>query len=236
MTTIIAFEGINRSGKSTLVTHAAQYLRKQGLSVQVLKFPARQTEIGELIYAHFEGRVQMHTTTLQYLLEANKMELQDKIQLMSDVGVDVILIDRYLLSGLAYGVARGVDPDLIRALQSPLRKPDFTVLFDLPVEVALLRAQLITERDEADLELMRKVRQLYLNEIAADETAVIVDASHDLALVTLLLEHVIYCFMCPVESSNHNFKESIYVNGHDDEVRSEEPTQESLHLPGVDPS
>lgn len=184
MTEVVAFEGLNRGGKSTQKKMAEVVLASStGYQIRSLKFPNRQTHVGALIYGHFESEIHLDTTTLQYLLEANKMESQELIQGWMSESVDYILIDRYLLSGLVYGIGRGLDRSFILSLQSPLIKPTLTLVYDLDVATALSRFQEKTERDEQDLDLMHLVRRAYLNEAALDPTIHVINATQDTQII-----------------------------------------------------
>lgn len=191
---IVAFEGINRSGKSTQLRRAYVALQEVGVRVAALKFPARQTPIGQLICEFFTGRCDLDPLVLQYLLEANKLELQAEIKRLADGGHEMLLIDRYLLSGVAYGIARGIPFEQIKALQAPLTKPTFTFLFDLPADEALARSQAVTERDEQDVEQLHKVRRLF-QKYAYDRYApadVIIDARTD---PDTIHDHIMSCLI-----------------------------------------
>lgn len=191
---IVLFEGINRSGKSTQLVRANEALQAMGFKVRTVKFPTRETPIGSLIYDYFEGRRHMEPLTLQYLLESNKVEWQRQFSLWEADGLDLLLIDRYDLSGLAHGIGRGIDPDLIVALQSPLRKPHLTFLFDVDVELAAARSQVVLERDEQDLALLRRARAAFKELAVNAPTVQVIDASqspeaiHRIVMGAILLE------------------------------------------------
>ncbi len=51
----------------------------------------------------------------------------------------IVLADRYVYTAFARDVARGVDPDWVRAVYSFALRPDLTLYFRVPIEVSLER-------------------------------------------------------------------------------------------------
>lgn len=133
----------------------------------------------------------MEPLSLQYLLEANKAELQGEIVARSCQGYDLLLLDRYLLSGIAHGVVRGIPEEDILALQKPLIPPDYTILFDLPAEMALGRSQAITERDEQDVRQLEAVRQTFLR-LMQHIPGRVIDATRDANIIS---DEVLNCLI-----------------------------------------
>lgn len=127
-----------------------------------MKFPRQHELVGSLIYRHFEGEIELDVLTLQYLLEADKAHAQKEIESLERAGFDYLLIDRYLLSGLAYGLARGLDFTWMVQLQRPLREPHLTIIFDITAEEALQRSQSQVQRDEQDVAFLEEVRTNFL--------------------------------------------------------------------------
>lgn len=173
---VVAFEGINRSGKSTQLRLAVQALSRMGFSVQAVKFPTWDTPVGELLSRYFRGSANLDPLALQYLLEANKVEWLPVFSTWAQNGTDFLLLDRYRLSGLVYGLARGLSADQVASLQAPLIQPSLTLVYDVDVQAALARMQNATERDEQDPLFLQRVRDLYCQTAVSDPHAHVIDA------------------------------------------------------------
>jgi len=189
----LAFEGIEGSGKTTIMERMAEHLHKQGLSVRMTREPGGTAFGRELRRLLLDTRSATFSTQAELLLF-----LADRAQHLQEVVMPalgegtMLLCDRYAASTLAYqGYGRGMPLDQITRLIEFATGglwPDMTLLFDLPVELGLARARErsreegaeVTEgRFEAEnLNFHQRVRTGYL-ELAAQHPKryAIVDAS-----------------------------------------------------------
>ena len=134
---LIAFEGIDGSGKSIHLKLAAQALREKGLEVAELKEPT-DGEWGQRIRALKEGEISAREE-LELFLKDRREDVQRNIKPALEAGKSV-LIDRYYFSTMAYQGARGIDVEEIRRLNDQFApKPDLVIIFDVPVDVGLER-------------------------------------------------------------------------------------------------
>lgn len=132
----IAVEGGDRSGKSTLARSLAAAL---GNDAFLGSFPDRTTPIGQLINSHLKGSIPLSPRTIHLLFSANRHEAHHNIAAILDSGRSVVL-DRYVPSGIAYSVAKGLDLEWCRAADQALPKPDVVLFVELSSEVAAARA------------------------------------------------------------------------------------------------
>lgn len=74
---LIAFEGIDRSGKSSTIDRLSSKLDKLGIPWSLFRFPARQTPTGELLDKHLKGvqTIEDHRAT-HLVFTANRWEAQ----------------------------------------------------------------------------------------------------------------------------------------------------------------
>lgn len=73
------------------------------------------------------------------------------------------VLDRYWLSGLAYGTAEGLDPRWIEDASACLPQPDLWVLLDVDPEVAARRRPAARDLNERDFAKLARVRAAYLD-------------------------------------------------------------------------
>ena len=162
---LIAFEGLDQSGKQTQAERLAAKLRDRGRSVLVLSFPDYETAIGAEIGRALHGERDYAGDVMQLLYVANRYEHRRAIEAwMRDGGV--VICDRYLASSIAYGEAQGLDPEWLLRIQEHLPQPDLTLLLDIPPDASLARKQLARDRYERDLALLARVRESYVRQAA----------------------------------------------------------------------
>lgn len=158
---LIAFEGLDQSGKETQARRVRTRLEAAGRHVVQLAFPCYTTTIAHEIAEALQGRRQYSPELLQLLFVANRYEYQSKIRDWLAAGA-VVLCDRYLASSVAYGEAQGLDPVWLTDLQRFLVQPHLTILIDIAPETAVTRKQTGRDRFERDLALLGRVRSNYL--------------------------------------------------------------------------
>jgi dTMP kinase len=142
----LTFEGLDGSGKSTHLRAAVRWLEQRGRACCVTQEPGG-TPLGEEIRSVFLDRrwgALDGTVELLLLFASRRQHLLEVIDPALDAGRDVIC-DRFTDSTLAYqGHGRGVPIETIEAvdrLATGARRPDHTILLDLPAEAAWRRGQ-----------------------------------------------------------------------------------------------
>ena len=159
---IIVFEGIDQSGKGTQAKLFVESLRSRGFSAEYLHFHDTSTPIGKELQLFFEGDREFSPIVRQLLFTANRYERNDYIS-ESVKNNDFIIIDRYIPSGLAYGIANGIEIDWMLNLESHLNQPDIVVLLDISSNTSKKRkAEENRDVYEKDLKFLEKVRKIYL--------------------------------------------------------------------------
>src|SRR5215510_16477839 len=104
---LIAFEGLDQSGKHTQAELLRDRLRAEGHKVRLLSFPDYGTSIGEEIARALQGERDYGPEVMQLLYVANRYERKADLQRWLDGGL-VLVADRYLASSVAYGEAQGL--------------------------------------------------------------------------------------------------------------------------------
>ncbi|MGE3889639.1 MAG: dTMP kinase [Vicinamibacterales bacterium] len=163
---VIAFEGLDQSGKQTQSERLAEVLRGEGRQVEFLSFPEYPTAIGAEIGRALKGERDYQPDTLQLLYIANRYEFRPRMHEWLAAGA-VVICDRYLASSVAYGEAQGLDPAWLLDVQRYLPQPSLTLVLDIPPEVSLERKHAARDRFERDLPLLARVRASYRRQAAA---------------------------------------------------------------------
>jgi len=173
---LIAFEGLDQSGKQTQAELLRDRLTASGHRVQLLSFPDYTTAIGREIHAALHGSRDYGPDVMQLLYIANRYEWKGKITEERDRGT-ILVCDRYLASSVAYGEAQGLEGAWLLEMQRFLPQPDITFLLDIAPEVSARRKAADRDKYERDLALLGRVRASYLKQ--AESGWVRLDADRD---------------------------------------------------------
>ncbi len=161
---LVAVEGIDGAGKSTILPALAEYCRAQGLPCLTSREPTDGPWGRQLRDSATVGRLSLRDE-LELFLKDRADHVREKIRPALAAG-SVVLLDRYYFSTAAYQGARGADPAAIIAeneLFAPV--PDLVLLLDLDPRAGLGRVRARGDRPnefERENELER-VRQIFLS-------------------------------------------------------------------------
>ncbi len=171
---IIAFEGLDQSGKETQARKLRDQMRASERKARVVSFPDYGTSIGEELARALQGEREYGSDVMQLLYVANRYERKPDIERWQRAGI-TLLLDRYIASSVAYGEAQGLDVAWLNELQKFLPRPDLTILLDVAPETALQRKAVGRDRYERDHALQAAVREVYLR-LASQPDWITVDA------------------------------------------------------------
>lgn len=160
---LIAFEGLDQSGKETQATRLRGRLELDGRRVQYLSFPEYETPIGQELRKALAGERDFPPDVMQLLYVANRAEFRAQMERWI-AGGDVIICDRYRASTVAYGEAQGLDAEWLAQIQRFLPDPALTILLDIAPETAAARKRANRDKYERDLLLLARVRESYLRQ------------------------------------------------------------------------
>jgi dTMP kinase len=186
---LIAFEGLDQSGKETQARTLRGRLEAEGRQVRALSFPAYDTPIGREIAKALAGEREFPPEVMQLLYVANRGELRPQIEQWLASG-DVVICDRYRASSVAYGEAHGLDPDWLAAIQRYLPEPGLTILLDIAPATAAARKSAGRDRYERDLPLLGRVRASYRRQ-GAQQGWVVIDGEQPKPAVAAAVEQAV---------------------------------------------
>ncbi|MGB5563249.1 MAG: dTMP kinase [Sedimenticolaceae bacterium] len=200
----VTVEGIEGAGKTTCLDLIEQSIRRHGHRLLVTREPGG-TPIGEdlrkLLLGHrHEGMAD--DTELLLMFAARAEHLSARIEPALAAG-SWVLCDRFTDATYAYqGYGRGVDLGRIATLESWVqgdRRPDLTLIMDLPVELGLERAGRRSTPDRFEsqaLEFFQRVREGYLAlAAAAPERFRVIDAARSFSEVSQQVAGVLDDFL-----------------------------------------
>jgi dTMP kinase len=163
---LIAFEGLDQSGKQTQAELLRDWLKQEGRKARLVSFPDYGTSIGEEIARALQGEREYGPDVMQLLYIANRYERKPDLLRWLDGGLTLVC-DRYMASSVAYGEAQGLDPDWLAAMQRFLPQPALTIMLDIAPETAVQRKAVDRDRYERDLAMQGRVRESYRRQAEA---------------------------------------------------------------------
>jgi dTMP kinase len=164
---LIAFEGLDQSGKQTQAERLRDRLTAIGHNVRLVSFPDYSTHIGGELAGALAGEREYSADVMQLLYVANRYEWKAALQQLLDDDWFVVC-DRYLASSVAYGEAFGLDAGWLMDIQRYLPRPSMTILLDIAPQTAVSRKSIDRDRYERDLSLQARVRDSYHRLAARD--------------------------------------------------------------------
>jgi dTMP kinase len=183
---LLTVEGVDGSGKSTQIRRLTAYLRRSGRTVTLVREPGgtRLAERIRRLLLDFRSNNLARTAEL-FLYLAARGQLYDEVMAPALARGEVVVCDRFTDSTVAYqGGGRGFPEKLLGTLNdltTTNRRPDLTLLLDLPLAVSNRRKGRVADRLESEKgQFYRRVRKSY-RQIARKEPrrVVLIDASKD---------------------------------------------------------
>ena len=170
---LIAFEGLDQSGKQTQAEMLRDRLRQDGHKSRLISFPDYATSIGEELARALAGEREYDADVMQLLYVANRYERKADLQRWLDGGL-ILVSDRYTASSIAYGEAFGLDAQWLVDMQRFLPPAALTIFLDIDPETAVRRKAAGRDRYERDLAMQQRVRESY-KKLAATQGWVVLD-------------------------------------------------------------
>jgi len=181
---LIAFEGIDGSGKGTQATRLHARLIEHGIRSELFSFPRYQStffgsRIGEFLNGEFGDLNELDPFLISLLYAGDRFESRERL-LQARAQNEAVVLDRYIPSNLAHqsakksGDARSRLQEWIQQVEYgifALPRPNLVVLLDVPVDVSqelIQRKQkrsytdLVTDLQESDMSYLEQVREIYL--------------------------------------------------------------------------
>jgi dTMP kinase len=169
---LIAFEGLDQSGKQTQAELLRDRLKQGGRKARLVSFPDYGTSIGEEIARALQGEREYGPDVMQLLYIANRYERKPDLLRWLEGGL-VLVCDRYIASSIAYGEAQGLDPAWLTEMQKFLPVPSVTIMLDISPETAVQRKAVDRDRYERDLAMQTRVRESYTLQAAVQNWIVL---------------------------------------------------------------
>jgi len=158
---LVAIEGIDGTGKTTLSHTLFHALKKRGIDV-ILSFEPTSGPYGKRLRKTFSERVRLGPKEeLRLFTEDRKEHVQDLILPALKAG-KIVILDRYYLSTMAYQGARGMDIEAIRKENEAFApRPGLAFILMLSPEEAVRRIKRCRLDTLNSFEAPEYLRQVY---------------------------------------------------------------------------
>ncbi|MCX7953834.1 MAG: dTMP kinase [Bacteroidales bacterium] len=175
---LIAFEGLDGSGKSTQIKMLKEYLVKKNLNVYCIHFPRlKNTVFGELISLYLRGELgeldSIHPKLISLLYACDRWQCISKIKRYLNKNY-YVLLDRYVYSNIAYQCAKFSNEKQKKELRTwienleynkfKIPKPDYSFFLDVPWNFIKQQLSIVRKGEDRDyLENKEDIHERNLN-------------------------------------------------------------------------
>lgn len=136
---IVNIDGPDGAGKSSVVDALLIYFQECGKRSGHLHFPRYDTDLGCLIRDALYNRTRMDPKAMQMLYSADRLNFTKfDVPVLEDI-LDVLVVDRYITSGIVFGKAHGVLPEDILVQEREVRKPNLNIILLAKPETVMKR-------------------------------------------------------------------------------------------------
>lgn len=161
---LIAFEGIDGTGKTTQIEMLSEVLRRRGFSVVATREPT-DGQYGRKIRELYKNRKSVTPEEELALFLDDRREHVAQVIAPALARGEVVLTDRYYFSTAAYQGAAGHDPlKIIAANELFAPVPDMVIMLEAPVSLGVHRVQKLrgeTLNDFEQEETLAKVAGIF---------------------------------------------------------------------------
>lgn len=181
---LVAFEGIDRAGKSSVIERLQSFLVGCNVPITIcgeLCSPIAPT-IRELL--HGGGSPFLKA----FLFACDRAWSYERVGLPALEAGGLVLWDRYVDSAVVYRTVELavkpsiIDLDFVKDINRPFREADLTIYIDISIESVSTRAKLSGKNEPYSLEFLEKVRTEYLK-LASEKGYCIIDGEPSLDTV-----------------------------------------------------
>ena len=189
---LIVFEGIDGSGKTTLINFTMQYLQKLGYDCVYVKMPSDRMRNLKIFNDYDNSkddtaRNSINLTNLTIMVNGDRLVTQDEIIIPALKQNKIVICDRYCFTGFV----RCTDK-IIKNISSRFLRPDLTFLCDCDVEKA--KQRIFTRKNEKDNfydeQDVKKQKHNFLK-LAHNNNFVVIDTNNSLEFCKTKIEKYI---------------------------------------------
>ncbi len=228
---IVAIEGIDAAGKNAQVERLCKWfethMRTKFNSIRKHDFPHYETVAGGVVGRILRGQTIIidendverddgsavsyaqkwsrdKAVIIQSVMIADRLEWMPLLVEYAQSTDNLLLLDRYKMSGVAYGASDGLEANWVRTVQSCIPDADLNVLLDITVEESRKRRPERRDYYERQFDKLHRTRGYYLREFdqlcASDaEACLVVSGEQDRESITKQIVNAILGRLTSIE-------------------------------------
>lgn len=156
---MIVFEGVAKSGVATQIMLLKKYLEKTGREIVIFKFPDKSAETSKYAIDYLENSKTFDSHIVHLLFGLNRWEKKTEIEEAINAG-KIILVNRYIYSGAAHSMIKGLDKNWCLTMDTGLPIPDIVVYLDVDMKTLQQRPNFGNKQWE-NSQFQNKLIQMY---------------------------------------------------------------------------
>ena len=168
---LIAFCGIDGSGKTTQINLLKEYLEKEGNPVYLTKQPTNFYRTYDRFRKYVNREIDISDSQIIYelaLLSASDKIRHYETEILPNQD-KIIISDRYVFSAYSYFIARGInDIEWLKEINKYLPLPSLTIYLDIAPQIAferiVSRDGKYTKKEETEIDTLSAVRNTFLSQ------------------------------------------------------------------------
>jgi len=183
---LIVFEGIEGSGKTTLINYIANYFKKRKIDFIKLREPGGNKNSEKIRKIILDKKSKFNSFTDLMLYFAARSENIEKV-INKNYGKKIILMDRFVDSTLAYQhYGMNLDKDLINKINKILLKkikPSIIFLNTINMKTLIKRLSVRKNKNRYDnfkIKFYRDVQNGYIKISKKESNYIVIDSNKDL--------------------------------------------------------
>jgi dTMP kinase len=178
---VIIFEGADGCGKTTQIKLLKKSLELEGLKIYCTREPGGSAT-AEKIRKLFLNNEELNIWTQILLCSAARNEhLIYLEELQKKENFDVIIFDRFIDSTLAYQIySNNLSPKLLFSINREMKlnlQIDCEFILDIDPEITTSRRKRMTDHYDSNVELLKKVRNAYLQIQKHDPSKILINSN-----------------------------------------------------------
>jgi dTMP kinase len=186
---LVAVEGVDAVGKKTQSLLLCTWLNSKNITSKMLSFPDYSTAIGSEIRGFLSGSRAYSAEVRHMLYAVNRWERKTDIDALLAT-FDVLVVNRYSASNLAYGIANGLKLNWLVNLEAGLPAADLVFILNAPPSMLSSRRGLSKDIYERNPDLQEKVHRVYL-QLAEEFKWTVIDATQRIQNTHLMLVRMV---------------------------------------------
>lgn len=203
---IIAIEGIDGAGKTTIANFLKEELDKRNFNVVAFKEPTN-SKWGMKIQKLLDNRDATPEKEFELFLKDREFDVKKNIMPAIKEG-KIIIMDRYYYSMAPYQGALGINREIIKKENEKIApKPNLVIILDINPRTSLERIKKRSSKQDSfeNLNYLEEVRKAFLS-YKNEKRVVIINSEKDLDYVKNKVIHIVLKFLLNFKEYNSSNK------------------------------